>query len=102
MNLPLRVALYRYVFFGWLFRDLSRQSDVYAFAAALRHNREQSRWVPVYLRRYAMFGVILGGFGFAIESWSAFVSAFFYVPGTLTVPMLAVTAIAWTGLRFTE
>ncbi len=52
--------------------------------------------------RYAVIGVSLGGLGFVVESWSVILSALFYVPSTMTVPMLAVTGMAWTGFRLME
>jgi hypothetical protein len=102
MDLPFRVLLYRYVFFAWLFKDISRQRTLFERAAAWRHNREQSRWLPVYMLRYAVCGAGLIGLGFVVESLSPVLSAFFYVPGAVTVPMFAVVGVAWTGLRALE
>ncbi|HEU4458478.1 MAG TPA: hypothetical protein VFR90_05095 [Methylibium sp.] len=101
--LPFRVLLYRYVFFAWLFKDVARPMNVFERAAARRHNKEQSRWLPLYMRRYAVLGFVLFGFGMLCETLaSPLLSAFFYVPGTMTVPMLAVAGVAWTGLRAME
>ena len=36
--------LYRYFFFGWLFKDVNR-GNLLERAAAWRHNREQARWL---------------------------------------------------------
>lgn len=102
MDLPFRVLLYRYLFFTWLFKDIARQMNVFERAAAWRHNREQSRWLPLYMRRYVVLGGALMGAGMLAETLSPLLSAFFYVPGTMTVPMLAVAGVAWTGLRAGE
>ena len=102
MQLPFCVLLYRYVFFAWLFQDMTRQRNPFERAAAWRHNREQSRWLPLYMVRYAVGGTLLLGLGFIAESLSPVLSAMFYVPGTMSVPMLAVAGVAWTGLRLLE
>ena len=102
MDLPFRVLLYRYVFFAWLFKDMSHQRTLFERAAAWRHNREQSRWLPLYMLRYVVAGSILGALGFVAESLSPLLSALFFVPGSMTVPMLAVAGVAWTGLQVLE
>jgi hypothetical protein len=102
MELPFRVLLYRYLFFGWLFEDMTRQRNLFERAAAWRHNQAQSRWLPLYMRRYVVIGLIFGGLGLIVETMSPMLSAFFYVPGTMTVPMFAVAGVAWTGLRRLE
>jgi hypothetical protein len=99
MELPFRVLLYRYIFFAWLFQDMSRQRNMFDRAAAWRHNQHQARWLPLYMLRYAVLGLILLGLGWLAEMLSPALSALFYVPGSMTVPMLAVTGVAWTGLR---
>lgn len=102
MELPFRVLLYRYLFFAWLFRDMTRQKNLFERAAAWRHNQEQSRWLPTYMRRYAVLGGTLMGLGMVVEQLSPLLSACFYVPGTMTVPMMAVAFVAWTGLHVLE
>jgi hypothetical protein len=56
--LPLKVQLFRYLFFGWLFRNASAGSALER-SAALRHNREQAKWLPIYLGRWAITGALL-------------------------------------------
>lgn len=98
-SLPFRSLLYRYLFYGWLFFDASR-GDVFVRVAAMRHNREQARWLPTYMRRWC----VLGGLLFIVACFCELVlasprlSAFFYVPGVLTMPMNLVTAVCWVGL----
>jgi hypothetical protein len=97
--LPFHSLLYRYLFYGWLFFDASR-GDVFQRAAALRHNRTQARWLPTYMRRW----LVLGGLLLLVAAFcelalgSPWLSAFFYVPGALTMPMNLVTAVCWFGL----
>lgn len=92
--------LYRYFFFGWLFKDVNRGS-VWERAAAWRHNREQARWLPTYMRRWASCGLFFFALG-GITEWglnAPFVSVLFYLPGALSVPVNAVIGAAWVGLK---
>lgn len=95
-----RTLLYRYFFFGWLFMDVSRGS-LLERAAAWRHNRQQARWLPTYMRRWLWCGIVLYGFGGLVELalGSPTLSAFFYVPSALSVPINAVIGAAWLGLK---
>jgi hypothetical protein len=95
-----RTLLYRYFFFDWLFRDVNRGSPLER-AAAWRHNRSQAQWLPTYMRRWLIGGLVLSAFGSFVELalGAPVVSAFFYVPGVLSVPVNAVIAAAWVGLK---
>jgi hypothetical protein len=91
--------LYRYFFYGWLFRDVGRGNQ-WVRAAAWRHNREQARWLPTYMRRWLAVGGALFAVAWCIESLLVcpVLSAFFYVPSALSVPFNAITALCWTCL----
>ena len=99
MELPFRVLLFRYLFFTWLFRDMRRHMSLLERAAAWRHNQEQSRWLPLYMLRYVVLGFSLAALGQAAQALSPIVSAFFFVPSILTVPMLAVAGVCWSALQ---
>nr|WP_236589403.1 hypothetical protein [Ramlibacter aurantiacus] len=92
--------LYRYFFFGWLFKDVNRGS-VFERAAAWRHNQAQAQWLPTYMRRWLSIGLFLCLLGWLIElAWNApGLSALFYVPGALSVPVNAVIGAIWVGLK---
>ena len=91
--------LYRYWFYGWLFRDVNR-GTLFERAAALRYNRSRSVWLPTYLRRWTMLGVLCFGIGWVAEAAAStpFALLFFFVC-VLTVPVNVVTLAAWIGLR---
>ena len=98
--LAFRTLLYRYFFFGWLFRDVTRGSR-FERAAAWRHNQAQARWLPTYMRRWFWWGAALYGLGGLVE-WglgAPALSACFYVPSALSVPVNGVIAAAWVGLK---
>ncbi len=88
--------LYRFFFYGWLFRDASRGS-MWERSAAWNHNREQCRWLPTYLRRWGAITTVLFALGafFQANLAGEFVAGLFYVGGVLTVPYHAVTAVCW-------
>ncbi|AEG91656.1 hypothetical protein [Ramlibacter tataouinensis] len=93
--------LYRYFFFGWLFKDIG-QGTMFERAAVMRHNREQARWLPVYLLRWLWWGL---GF-YAVAQVVEFVlqapalSMLFYAASSLSVPFTVAAAAAWVGLRW--
>lgn len=98
--MALRTLLYRYFFFGWLFRDASR-GTLLERAAAWRHNRSQARWLPTYMRRWLCCGTLLCLTGLLLERVFAapLLSSVFYITGLLSVPGNAVMMVAWIGLR---
>lgn len=95
-----RSLLYRYFFFGWLFRDVNR-GNLFERAAAWRHNQAQAHWLPTYMRRWLGCGLIFYALGGLIE-WglnAPALSVLFYIPGALSVPVNAVIGAAWLGLK---
>src|SRR5690349_15458456 len=95
-----RTLLYRYFFFGWLFRDVNRGS-LLERAAAWRHNQAQARWLPTYMRRWLGRGARAwaGGAFIEVVVGAPAASALLYVPGALSVPVNAVTLVVWVGLK---
>jgi hypothetical protein len=95
-DLPLRTLLYRYFFYGWLFRD-AQQGNTWERAACWRHNREQARWLPTYMRRWSVVMVVLFALAllFEVALHLPGLSAWLYVPSALAVPFNAVTAVCW-------
>jgi hypothetical protein len=99
-QIDFRTLVYRYFFFGWLFRDVTR-GTLFERAAAWRHNREQARWLPTYMWRWLGWGLAFYGLGGVLEGLldAPTLSMLFYVPGALSVPVNAVIAAAWIGLK---
>jgi hypothetical protein len=95
-----RTLLYRYLFFGWLFRDVNRGSR-FERAAAWRHNQAQARWLPTYMRRWLVIGIGAYAAGALIEAVLGMpvASALFYLPSALSVPINAVAVVVWVGLK---
>lgn len=99
-ELAFRTLLYRYFFFGWLFRDASRGTRMER-AAAWRHNQSQARWLGTYLRRWIVSGLALFAMGALVELviGAVVLSAFFYVPSVFAVTVETVIGVAWLGLK---
>lgn len=98
-ELPFRTLLYRYCFYGWLFKDVNRGS-LFERAMAWRHNREQAHWLLVYLRRWAASGLIgftAGALAEAVLAWPS-LAVLLYVPSVIAVPFCVVTAVGWLFL----
>ena len=97
--MPFSALLYRYFFYDWLFRDAS-SGNLWQRAAAWRHNREQARWLPTYMRRWVVIGTLLFVLAWFVETMlrCPVLSTLFYVPSVLSVPFNAVTALCWTCL----
>jgi hypothetical protein len=94
------MTLYRYFFYGWLFQDAHRGSDLER-AAALRHNLASARWLPTYLLRWTVVGAAIAGFELSAERafGNALVSAALAVALVLVIVYLLVTLLCWVGLR---
>jgi len=98
--LPLRTLVYRYFFFGWLFRDVNRGS-LLERAAAWRHNRAQCRWLKVYMKRWLVCSGLFYALGAGAELLfgAPQLSAMFYVPSAVGASINAVIGAAWLGLK---
>jgi hypothetical protein len=95
----LSASIGRYLFYGWLFRDANSGSDLER-AAALRHNRSLSKWLPTYLRRWFVIGSALLGLGAWTEREldNPVLAATLAVAFVLVVVFLTVTLLCWTLL----
>lgn len=95
-------TLYRFLFFDWLFRDVSMARNLYERHAAREHNRRMSRYLPVYMRRWS----VLAGFDFALgflfeRVMSATVlSALFFTGSCVTLTGIVVMTVTWLFLTY--
>jgi hypothetical protein len=98
--LPFRKLLYRYWFFGWLFADVNRP-DVFERSSAWRHNVEQARWLPTYLRRWAMLTLVSYLVGVLLEHGlgAPVVSAVLYMQAIMGVMFNTLTSVILLGLK---
>ncbi|TBO32886.1 hypothetical protein EYS42_06900 [Aquabacterium lacunae] len=100
-RLPFRQLLYRYWFFDWLFKDVNR-ATLMERAAAWRHNQEQARWLPLYLRRWAILTVLSFAVGMLMEHGlrAPVLSAVLYINAIFGFTFNAVTSVILLGFKF--
>ena len=102
LEAPFGQTLYRFLFFDWLFRDVSRARNLYERHAAREHNRRMSRYLPVYMRRWS----VLAGFGFSLRFLferglsATMLSALFFTGSCVTVTGIVVMTVTWLFLTY--
>jgi hypothetical protein len=101
VELPFRTLLYRYFFFGWLFRDASAGSFLER-AAALQFNRERRIYLPTYLRRWLGLVVLSSTLGVVAEQslTPGIAAAFCYGMTTVSIAIAMSIARSWLVLKF--
>ena len=94
--------LYRYWFYGWLFRDADRGGRAER-EAALNYNRERAVWLPTYMRRWVVLGSGFYCTGCAFE-WAGLTKAatLAFLPVCVAASVLTVAAAGWLLLRGTQ
>jgi hypothetical protein len=98
-RVPLREGVYRYFFYGWLFRDADSGST-FERAMALRHNQAQARWLPLYLLRWLVIGAILSALEQVSEAIASSTLSFPLALALIFVAMyMLLTTIFWAFLR---
>ena len=101
---PLSRLLYRYLFFGWLFVDVSRARDRIERHAFWQHNRAMRKHLPTYLRRWAALFALAFGAGWLCENGlqTDLLAACCYTGSCVTVPVMVVIGVAWLFLSRSE
>ena len=91
---------YRYFFFDWLFADVSKARNPFERQAAQAHNREMSRHLPTYLRRWATIAALAFALGFATEELleTTLIAACCFTGSCVTLSGMVVIAVAWIFL----
>ena len=99
-ELPFLTLWYRFMFFGWLFRDLNAARNLYERHAALQHNRSMCRYLPTYLRRWSFLTFFDFGLGVLCERalQASMLSAWFFTWSCITLTGMVVISVAWAFL----
>jgi hypothetical protein len=99
-ELPFLTLWYRFLFFGWLFRDANAAQNLYERHAALQHNRRMCRYLPTYLRRWSFLTCFDFGMGFLLERamQASLLSAWFFTWSCVTLTGMVVITVAWAIL----
>ncbi len=103
-ELPFLTLWYRFLFFGWMFRDINAARDLYERHAALQHNRHMRRYLPIYLRRWAFLSTSAFALGCVLEKASQpiFLTAWCFTWACLALSCMVVIATAWALLARTS
>lgn len=98
-ELPFRTLLYRYFFFGWLFRQVD-SSDMFERASVLRHNRRQAAWLPVYLLRWLWWALLFYGVAGLLELVfeAPGVARWFYAASAMCIGFTVTIVTTWLGM----
>ena len=93
--------LYRFLFFDWLFRDVSSTRTVLERHAARQHNRRMSRYLPVYLRRWSFLTAFDFALGMLCEKvlQAGLLSAWCFTFSCVTFTGMVVITVAWLILN---
>ena len=98
--LPFKTLVYRYFFFGWLFKDV-RGAEGLERGVALHHNRRQATtWLPTYMLRWLGWSLFFYGLAGLVEvafDWTLF-ARLVYAASALCLAFSVMTATAWVGL----
>jgi hypothetical protein len=99
-EIPFRTLLYRFMFFEWMFADLSAARDMFERHAALQHNRHMCRYLPVYLRRWSVLTACDFGLGMLFERalQASLLSAWFFTWSCVSLTAMVVISVAWIFL----
>ena len=93
--------LYRFLFFDWLFRDVSATRTRFERRAARQHNRRMSRYLPVYLRRWSFLAAFDFALGVLFEKvlQAGLLSAWCFTWSCVTFTGMIVIMVAWFMLN---
>lgn len=99
-ELPFLTLWYRFMFFGWMFRDLNAAANLYERHAALQHNMRMCRYLPTYLRRWSFLTFFDFGLGCLFERamQASLLSAWFFTWSCVTLTGMVVISVAWALL----
>ena len=91
---------YRFLFFDWLFRDVSAARTRIERHAAFQHNRKMRRYLPVYLRRWSFLTAFDFALGLLFEKvlQAGLLSAWFFTWTCVTLTGMVVITVAWIVL----
>jgi hypothetical protein len=100
LDVPFGQTLYRFLFFDWLFRDVSAARNLYERHAAREHNRRMSRYLPVYMRRWSVLATFDFALGFLFERVlsATMLSALFFTGTCVTITGIVVMTVVWLFL----
>jgi hypothetical protein len=99
-EIPFATLLYRFMFFDWLFADLSAARNPYERNAAWQHNRRMRIYLPLYLRRWSLLTAFDFGLGCLFDRalQASLLSAWFFTWACVTLTGMVIISVAWVFL----
>ena len=96
--------LYRFLFFDWLFADMTKATNLFERHSAWQHNRNMRRHLLTYLRRWSVLTVLAFGLGCLFEQLlkTGVMAACFFTWSCVTVTGMLVTSVLWVFLSNPE
>ena len=96
-EIPFSTLLYRFMFFEWMFADISAARNLFERHACVQHNRRMCRYLPVYLRRWSVLTACGFGLGLLAERalQASLVSAWFFTGSCVSLTAMVVISVAW-------
>ena len=100
VDIPFRTLLYRFMFFEWMFADISAARNRFERHAFVQHNRRMCRYLPVYLRRWSVLTACDFGLGLLAERalQASVVSAWFFTWSCVSLTGMVIISVAWIFL----
>lgn len=96
--------LYRFLFFDWLFVDMTQTRNVFEQRVAWRHNRDMRKHLPTYLRRWLALTFVTFSLGSAFDQAQdiSLLAACFFISSCLTLVGVIVISVLWLFLSSPE
>jgi FtsH-binding integral membrane protein len=96
--------LYRYLFYDWLFADMTKVSNLFERHSAWQHNRDMRRHLLTYLRRWSVLTVFAFGLGCLFEQMlkPSVMAACFFTWSCIMLTGMLVTSVMWVFLANPE
>ncbi|MFI4939660.1 MAG: hypothetical protein ACHP7O_04850 [Burkholderiales bacterium] len=103
-KLRFATLLYRFLFFDWLFVDMTKAKNLFERNAAWQHNRAMRMHLPLYLRRWSVLTGLDLGLGCVFEKLLEIqlAAAWFFTWSCVTVTGMVVIAALWALLSIRE
>jgi hypothetical protein len=99
-DIQFATLLYRFLFFDWLFADMTKAMTLFERHAAWQHNRKMRKYLPLYLRRWSVFTAIDVGGGCIFEKLleSKLLAAWFFSCSCVTITGMMIITVLWIFL----
>jgi len=104
VEMPFSTLLYRFLFFDWLFTDMTKAMTLFERHAAWQHNRSMRIYLPVYLRRWSVLTAFDFVSGSALENLmgSKLLAAWFFTGSCVTITGMLIITVFWIFLSHTD